>query len=179
MYERETNRINFAILNFSATLDALEQRRECSSAKFLEEELRSRLSSERLNVTEIFILQILLSTVLFYICSLRFAHLCVSVIITVRISNHRFHSAIERLTREWSWKSHATVYRRQRLLLIHNCYYRRYSIIIMLTPNCHRSRHAFGPIIYTAIHDMYARIMEFWYSTYKTYIANSKQLKFL
>ena len=66
MYGCERDKTNFAILNFSATVDLLEKRRESSSAGLLEGELRSRLSSERSNVTEKFRLQVLLSTVLFH-----------------------------------------------------------------------------------------------------------------
>ena len=66
MYGCERDRTNFAILNFSATVDLLKKRRERSSAELLEGELRSRLSSERSNETEKFKLQILLSTVLFH-----------------------------------------------------------------------------------------------------------------
>ena len=66
VYACERDRTNLAILDFSAMIDLLEKRREHSSAEFLEEELRSRLLSEWLNVTEKFRLQILLSTVLFH-----------------------------------------------------------------------------------------------------------------
>ena len=66
MYRCEIDRTNFAILNFSATVDLLEKRRERSSAELLDGELRSRLLSERSNVTEKFRLQVLLSTVLFH-----------------------------------------------------------------------------------------------------------------
>ena len=66
VWVRERDRTNFAILNFSATVDLLEKRRERISAELLEVELRSRLPSERSNVTEKFRLQVLLSTVLFH-----------------------------------------------------------------------------------------------------------------
>ena len=66
VYGCERDRTNFAILNFSAAFDLLEKRRERSSAELLEGELRSRLSSERSNVTDKFRLQVLLSTVLFH-----------------------------------------------------------------------------------------------------------------
>ena len=66
MYSCERNKTNCAILNFSATVDLLEKRRERSSAELLDGELRFRFSSERSNVTEEFGLQVLLSTVLFH-----------------------------------------------------------------------------------------------------------------
>ena len=69
MYGCERDRTNFAILNFFATVDLLEKRRERSSAELLEGELGSRLSSEISNVTEKFKLQVLLSTVLFHMCT--------------------------------------------------------------------------------------------------------------
>ena len=62
----ERDRTKLSILNFSATIDLLEKSREPSYAQFLEGELRSRLFYERLNVTEKFRLQVLLSTELFH-----------------------------------------------------------------------------------------------------------------
>ena len=66
VYGCERDRTNFAILNFSATVDLLEKTPQRSSAELLEGELRSRLSSERSNLTEEFRLQVLFPTVLFH-----------------------------------------------------------------------------------------------------------------
>ena len=66
VYGCERDRTNRVILNFSTTIDLLEKIRTRSSAEFLEEELRSRLLSERLNVTEKFGSQALLSTVVLH-----------------------------------------------------------------------------------------------------------------
>ena len=81
VYGCERDRSNLAILNFTATIDLLEKRRECSSAEFLEEKPRSRLLSKRLNVTEKFRWQIYLSIVLFHML------LRVGIIPTLHLKN--------------------------------------------------------------------------------------------
>ena len=63
----ERNITNLAILNFSATIHLLE-----NSAEFLKRDLCSRLLSGRLNVTEEFRLQVLLSIVTGSQCLSRF-----------------------------------------------------------------------------------------------------------
>ena len=49
----ERDKTNLAILNFSVTIDLLEKRRKRSCEEFLEDELRYRLISERLNEIDI------------------------------------------------------------------------------------------------------------------------------
>ena len=65
MYWCERDRYNLVILNFSATVDLLENKRESSFAKLLEGERSSRLSFERSNVIEKFRLQVFLPIMLF------------------------------------------------------------------------------------------------------------------